>query len=236
MLAIIIAGGRGERMHRSGGRAPKALTPLNGEPLIAHLCRHLQQHGIDRVVVALGHRADETASGLRSLRSRSGGLELDWVDTGCDCGNAGRLLRLGPHTPQERFVMCWCDAITDLDLTAMCAEHARHGDSATIAAVREPPRWGQLELAGDRVVQMREKAAVDRRWINGGYFVLEPDVLALVGHPGESWEEGALQRLVAADQLRAWRHEGFWAAVDTLADRDEIEACLPALSGQEGRT
>jgi len=235
VLAIIVAGGRGERMQRSGGHAPKALTPLSGEPLIAHLCGHLQQHGIDRVVVALGHRADEIIRGLSSLRSQLSGLSLDWVDTGRDCGNAGRLLRLGPHTPKQTFVMCWCDAITDLDITSMRAEHARHGCSATIAAVREPPRWGQLELAGDRVVQMREKADVDRRWINGGYFVLEPRVLELVEHPGESWEQGALQRLVAADQLRAWRHAGYWAAVDTLADREEVEACLPILCGTEGR-
>jgi len=226
VLAIIIAGGRGERMRRSGSEVPKALTPFNGQPLIAALCRHLQQHGVDRVVVALGHRAEETAAGLGLLRSSLTGLHLDWADTGLDGGNGGRLLRLGRYRPQQTFIMCWCDAITDLDIAAMHAAHMRHGRMATIAAVLEPPRWGQLDLDGERVIEMREKAATDRRWINGGYFVLEPQVLDVVEHPGESWENGALQRLVAADQLRAWCHEGFWAAIDTLADRDEIEARL----------
>jgi NDP-sugar pyrophosphorylase family protein len=119
VLAIIIAGGRGERMRRSGSEVPKALTPFNGQRLIAWLCRHLQQHGVDRLVVALGHRAEETAAGLGRLRSGLPGLQLDWVDTGLDSGNGGRLLRLGAHRPQRTFIMCWCDAITDLDVGAM---------------------------------------------------------------------------------------------------------------------
>lgn len=233
MLAIIIAGGRGERMRRSGSAVPKALTPFKGQPLIAALCRHLQQHGVDRVVVALGHRAEETAAGLSRLRSSLAGLRLDWIDTGLDSGNGGRLLRLGRYRPQQTFVMCWCDAITDLDVDAMLGAHERHGRLATIAAVLEPPRWGQLDLEGERVIEMREKAATDRRWINGGYFVLEPQALDFVERPGESWENGALQRLIVADQLRAWRHDGFWAAIDTLADRDEIEARLALSEGQK---
>lgn len=233
MLAIIIAGGRGERMQRSGSSVPKALTPFNGQPLIAQLCRHLNQHGVDRVVVALGHRAEETAAGLHRLRPQLAGLRLDWVDAGKDCGNGGRLLRLGRHRPAQTFIMCWCDAITDLDLRSMRAAHEQRGRLATIAAVREPPRWGQLDLDGERVIEMREKAAADRRWINGGYFVLEPKALDFVDNPSESWEEGALPRLIAADQLLAWRHEGFWAAIDTLADRDDIEARLAAPDRQK---
>lgn len=226
MQAVIMAGGRGTRMRRSGSPPPKALTPLAGQPLLTHVCRHLHAHGVTRIVVALGHRADEIAAAMNRVREHLPGVELAWIDTGTDCGNGGRLLRLGSHAPDRTFVMCWCDAVTDLDLTAMRDFHARHGRAATIAAVPEPPRWGQLDMDGDRVLEMREKHAADRRWINGGYCVLEPAVIDLVGDAGESWERGALQRLIAADDLRAWRHAGFWSAIDTLSDRDAAEAAL----------
>ena len=227
-----MAGGRGERMRRSGSPTPKLLTPLGGVPLVVHLCRHLRLHGVDRIVVALGHRAAETGVELDRLRSERPDLDLDWLDTGSDCGNGGRLLRLGRYSPARPFLMCWCAAVADLDLGAMTAFHARRRRLATLAAVPEPPRWGQLALQGERVVELREKESVDQRWINGGYFVLEPEAIDQVRDIGDSWERGALQRLIATDQLNAWRHRGFWSAIDTLADRDRVEARLPAILRQ----
>lgn len=221
-----MAGGRGERMQRSGGVVPKALTPIADDPLIAHLCRYLSTSGITRIVVALGNRAAEMQTALDNIKKKMPDVGLAWRDTGVDCGNGGRLRRLGSHTPDQTFLMCWCDGLTDFDLQAMLAQHRRSRCLATVMSVQEPPRWGQLDIEGDRVVALREKADADRRWINGGFFLLEPEAIGFVHDDSEAWEHGGLQRLIEARQLGVWRHRGFWAAVDSLADCEAAEAGL----------
>ncbi len=222
ITAVIMAGGRGERMRRSGSSLPKPLIKLAGRPLILHLARGLHERGCGPIRIALGHRADEIAAELARLAAVHPELELHWQDTGACTGNAGRLLKLGENLPADTFLMCWCDGLSDLDLRAMLAFHQDHGRLATVAAVREPARFGVLDLTGDRVEAFREKDRRDRRWINGGYCLLEPGVTEFIYDDSEAWEAGPMQRLIEADQLHAYRHEGFWEALDTTADRDRL--------------
>ena len=217
-----MAGGRGERMRRTGSPVPKPLTDLGGQPLALHLARYLHGQGCRPILFALGHQAKAVADELARLDRRHPGLELQWTDTGRASGNGGRLLRLGARLPQKTFLMCWCDGLSDLDLSAMLAFHRAHGRLATVAAVREPARFGVLELDRERVCAFREKDGVDQRWINGGFFLLEPAAVDFVHDPSEAWEAGPMQRLIAADQLRAYRHDGFWAALDSTLDRDQL--------------
>ncbi len=222
MTAVIMAGGRGERMRRSGSSRPKPLVELAGQPLVLHLARRLHEQGCRPIRIALGHHGDEIADDLARLAERHPELDLEWQDTGASTGNAGRLLKLGENLPQQTFLMCWCDGLSDLDLRAMLAFHRDHGRLATVAAVREPARFGVLDLDGDRVEAFREKNRNDQRWINGGYYILEPRVIAFIHDDSEAWETGPMRRLIEADQLRAYRHEGFWEALDTTADRDRL--------------
>jgi len=222
MTAVIMAGGRGERMRRSGSLAPKPLTDLNGQPLALHLARFLHDQGCHPILFALGHHAAVVSRELAKLDRLHPALGLQWQDTGRSTGNAGRLLQLRALLPDGTFLMCWCDGLSDLDLAAMRAFHRGHGRLATIAAVREPARFGVLELEGDRVGAFREKDSLDRRWINGGFFLLEPQAVDFVHDEREAWESGPMQRLIEADQLRAYRHPGFWAALDTTVDRDQL--------------
>ena len=222
LTAVIMAGGRGERMRRSGSPVPKVLTDLAGQPLALHLARLLHRQGCSPILFALGHRAEEVSVGLDKLRRQHAHLGLQWQDTGESSGNAGRLRKLGSLIPQHTFLMCWCDGLSNLDLHTMYSFHRAHGRLATVAAVHEPMRFGVLDLKSDLVTAFREKNAADQRWINGGYFLLEPQVIDFIHNEEEAWESGPMQRLINADQLRAYRHTGFWEALDSTADRDRL--------------
>lgn len=224
MRGVIVAGGAGERMRHSGSTLPKPLTPLLGQPLIAHVAGLLQAHGCDELLVLLGRHAEEMIQGLESLRTRRPELNLHWRETGEHTANAGRLLRVRDELAGQHFVMAWCDILTNLDLSAMLAFHQHHGGLATVAAVRPEPRFGQLDIDGDRVTGFREKHRQDQPWINAGIFVLEPGVFDCIPDENEAWEAGPMQRLLARCELRAWRHDGFWHAIDSLADCATIES------------
>jgi glucose-1-phosphate cytidylyltransferase len=213
-------------MFRSGSTVPKPLTPVLGQPLVAHVAEFLRRHGCSDVLVLLGHHAVEIIRALEALRDQRPDLNLRWRATGEDCGNAGRLLRVREVLSEGPFAMSWCDIYTDLDLSAMRCFHSRQNRLATVAAVRPPPRFGRLEIDGERVVGFREKCRQDEAWVNGGVFVLEPAALECVHDEHEAWEEGPLQRLLAASQLSAYRHSGNWQAIDSLADCSAIESLV----------
>lgn len=228
MQAVIMAGGQGRRMRESGADVPKPLTPLAGQPLLAHLTAQLERYGFTRIVVAIGDRGATVKRGADIIYAQRDRPGLQCVDTGLDTGNAGRLLHLREILSESRFLMCWCDVISDLDLGVMLDFHRAHGRLATVAAVPEPARFGYLELEGERVLNLREKKLKDRRWINGGYALLESAVLDRIAEPSASWEQQILPGLIADDQVRAFRHEGYWQAVDSLVDRDRVERDIQA--------
>lgn len=224
MKGVIVAGGAGERMRLSGSSVPKPLTPLLGQPLIAHIAGLLRIHGCDDLLVLLGQHAEEMTQGLEQLRDQRPDLNLHWRETGEHTANAGRMLRVRDELADQRFVMAWCDILTNLDLSAMLAFHQHHGGLATVAAVRPLPRFGQLDIEGERVTGFREKQRQDQPWINGGVFVLEPGVFDHIQNESEAWEQQPMQRLLGHSELYAWRHDGFWQAIDCLADCATIES------------
>ncbi len=224
MRGVIIAGGAGERMQHSGSSRPKPLTPVLGQPLIGHVARLLRAHGCDDVLVLLGQHVSEVTRALEKMSHQDPGLNLRWRDTGKHTANAGRLLRARDELIDGRFVMAWCDILTDLDLAAMLAFHQQHGRRATVAAVRPPPRYGQLELQGERVTGFREKQWHDQPWVNGGIFVLEPSAFDFIHDEQEAWEAQPMQRLINDGELCAWRHHGFWQAIDSLSDAATIDS------------
>ena len=223
MQAVIMAGGQGRRMRESGASVPKPLVAVAGQPLLAHLAAQLERHGFSRFIVAVDDQALAIKRSVDILNAYREGPGLECVNTGVDSGNAGRLLQVREILSESRLLMCWCDVISDLDLSAMVEFHRRHGRLATVAAVPEPERYGYLQIEGDQILNLREKQPEDLRWINAGYAMLEPAVLDRIEHSSESWEHNTMPGLIADDQVRAFRHEGYWQAVDSLADRDRIE-------------
>lgn len=144
------------------------------------------------------------------------------IETGVQTQTGGRLKRLDGLL-RRTFVLCWADGLCDADLAAMIAFHRAHGRAASVLAVHPPARFGHLQLSGDRVTDFAEKPQCLQEWINGGIFVLEPTVLELIDGDESSFERDVLPKLAAQDQLRAYRHLGYWQCMDTPAEHAELD-------------
>jgi len=237
MRVVILAGGKGSRLGPLTDRLPKPMVEIGGTPILVHIMRSYAAAGFRDFVVALGHRGEvvrdhfEADPGAGIVAGREGGPDADWsvrlVDTGEETGTGGRLTRLAPLL-DETFMLTWGDGLSDVDPRELVSFHRAHGALATVTAVHPPPRFGRLELEGDRVVSFAEKAPVPELWINGAFFVLEPEVIDYVEDDATMLEEAPLERLASEGELRAFRHEGFWQCMDTPADRERLEALWSA--------
>lgn len=233
----ILAGGRGERLSEETRFRPKPMVDIGGRPLLWHIMMHYSTHGFTDFTIALGYKGNVirdwfAAQGDQTdplstgdLRVHWGGWQIDLIDTGpAHVNTGGRIKALAPHVGADRFLLTWGDGVSDVDLTALAAFHATHGKIATMTAVRPPPRFGHLTLDGDRITAFNEKPPAAEGWINGAFFVLEPGIFARIDGPETPFEGDPLQGLARDGQLMAYRHPGFWHCMDTLNDKDRLEA------------
>ncbi|MEW6031778.1 MAG: glucose-1-phosphate cytidylyltransferase [Bacillota bacterium] len=238
MVVVILAGGLGTRLSEETAVRPKPMVEVGGRPLLWHIMKLYAHHGHTSFVLCLGYRAEvvkrhflERYHLTRDLtltltdgrvRIHSGGEGEDWtvtlLDTGAETQTGGRLLRARPFTGGGTFLLTYGDGVSDVDIATLVAFHRTHGRLATLTAVRPPSRYGELELDGDRVSCFTEKPAAAGGWINGGFFVLEPEVFDYLSGDDTVFETGPLARLALDGQLMAYRHHGFWQCMDTLRD------------------
>ena len=219
MKVVILAGGRGMRLAEETSERPKSLVEVGGVPMLRHVMDLYAGQGLRDFVLALGYRAEQ-------IRDFAESLPADWnveaVDTGIDTQTGGRLRRLAPQIGDERFLMTYADAVSNIDLHALLAFHERHGRLATVTAAHPPARFGRLSLDGERVVAFTEKPR-DEDWVNGGFFVLEAGVLDHIEDDTTVWERGPMEQLAARGELMAFRHPGFWQCLDTIHDLRRLE-------------
>jgi glucose-1-phosphate cytidylyltransferase len=237
MKTVILAGGLGTRLSEETIARPKPMVDIGGLPILWHIMKAYGEAGFREFVVALGYKGDVIkAFFLDFLRFQNSlSLELaegrvdvhagereNWlvhlIDSGVETETGGRLKRLSSWVSDGTFMMTYGDGVADIDVRSLLAFHRRHGRLATLTAVRPPARFGALELAGDFVERFSEKPQTGDGWINGGYFVLEPEVLGYIAGDQTIFEHGPLTRLAEDGQLAAYRHEGFWHCMDTLRD------------------
>lgn len=212
--ACILAGGRGMRLQERTKNLPKALMPIGCLTMLDYILIHLARHGIEHVVVAGGYLVDALIS--QGFNQPRHGLSLELVDTGLVADTGGRIKAVQSRLGAEAFLLCWCDALSDLDFSALVAQHRNSDALVTLAAVHPPPRYGDLQISGKKVVDYAEKARQINRWISGGYFVVEPEVVDSIDSPNTSWERDVLTRLTQQGQLDAYQHWGEWQCMDTL--------------------
>jgi glucose-1-phosphate cytidylyltransferase len=243
MKAVILAGGRGSRLSEETGVRPKPMVEIGGKPMLWHIMKWYAAHEITEFVVCLGYRgyvikewfanyALHTSDVTFDLRS--GEMEVHhsttdpWrvtlIDTGETTMTGGRVRRALPYTGDATFCLTYGDGLSDLDLGALLDFHRKHGRLATVTAVQPPTRFGALELDGDAVRAFREKVRGDEAWINGGFFVLEPEAVSVVSGDDVAWEQEPMGELARRGELRAFRHRGFWQAMDTVRERDILDA------------
>ena len=246
----ILAGGYGSRLAEETDIRPKPMVEIGGMPILWHIMMIYHAHGHTDFSIALGYKGDyikrwfldhcaahgsfalNTASGQRSELIATTDAEEesplpDWnvalVETGREAGTGGRIKRLMQRAPGERMMVTWGDGVADVDLDRLLAFHEAHGKLATMTAVRPPARYGHMEFDGDRIVSFTEKPQTGEGWINGAFFVLEPEVADYIANPKEMFEHDPLSRLAAEGQLMAYRHEGFWQCMDTLREKQILQ-------------
>jgi glucose-1-phosphate cytidylyltransferase len=244
LKVAILAGGEGTRFAEETEALPKPLIEVGGRPIIWHIMMHYAHHGFEDFVIALGYRGEQVkryfadyarfqSSVTIDFRSRevkplastepAVNWSVDLVDTGARTGSGGRMGRLEPFLGNETFMMTYCDGVSDIDLEALVAFHRSHGKLATLTAVQPAGRFGRLEMAGDQILAFSEKSHSDTDWVNGGFFVLEPDVFKYVESDDSDWAHDVLPRIADDGQLVAYRHGSFWQCMDTRHDRSVLQ-------------
>jgi glucose-1-phosphate cytidylyltransferase len=244
MKVIILAGGLGTRLSEETEVKPKPMVLIDDKPILWHIMNTFSLQGIDEFVLALGYRGDVIKRWLLDLNDLDGDITIDtltrkvhhlekdghnaWkvtaLETGLNTQTGGRIAQCMKAFAGERVIATYGDGLANVSIKKLLSFHEAHGKLATVTAVRPPARFGQLLIEGNEVTHFGEKKQSDAGWINGGFFVLEPEVAELVISNDESFEYGALPRLVEKHQLMAYHHHDFWQPMDTLRERNELSA------------
>lgn len=244
MKAVILAGGLGTRISEESHLRPKPMIEIGGKPILWHLMKIYSAYGVNDFVVCVGykgyvikeyfsnyflHMSDVTFDMAKNCmevhQQKAEPWRVTLVDTGEHAMTGGRLKRVRDYlTPGESFCFTYGDGVADINLAAEIAFHAAHGKLATIAAVQPPGRYGALMLDGQQVMGFQEKPPGDGAWVNGGFFVLRPEVLDYIEDDLTSWEAEPLARIAGEGQLMAYDHRGFWQPMDTLREKTYLES------------
>ncbi|MEX3014528.1 glucose-1-phosphate cytidylyltransferase [Gymnodinialimonas hymeniacidonis] len=241
MKAVILAGGLGTRISEESHLKPKPMIEIGGLPMLWHIMKIYGQHGITDFIICCGykgyvikeyfanyflHRSNVTfdlANNQMEVHERyAEPWRVTLVDTGHDTQTGGRLKRVREYLDGP-FCLTYGDGVSDVDVTAAIAQHKASGATATVTAIQPAGRFGALEIADARVQRFTEKPDGDGRWINGGYFVCEMGIFDYIEDDQTVLEEAPLERLAEEKQLAVWTHKGFWAAMDTLRDKRQLE-------------
>lgn len=242
MKVGILAGGLGTRLAEETVIKPKPMVEIGGKPILWHVMKHYARYGHTDFSIALGYKGEYIKSwmkdfsslhGSMTVKTRTGAITLhdhnseDWsvdlVDTGDNTNTGGRIKRLKPWIGKGTFMLTWGDGVSDVDLDALLAYHRSHGKLATLTTVRPPARFGHIEFEGDQVTTFTEKPQTAEGWINGAFFVLEPEIFDYIEGDDTQWEKEPLERLAADGQLMAYRHTSFWQCMDTIRDKLLLE-------------
>jgi glucose-1-phosphate cytidylyltransferase len=243
MKAVILAGGLGTRLSEETGTRPKPMVEIGGKPILWHIMKMYSAHGINDFIICCGykgymikeyfanyflHTSDITFNMRDNTMKVHDQRAEDWnvtlVDTGETSMTGGRLRRVADYVrDDEAFCFTYGDGVGSMDISAAVAFHKQHGKAATLTATFPPGRFGALDIAEGRVLNFKEKPKGDGAMINGGFFVLSPQVLDYLKDDSTVWEQDPLMSLAEKGQLMAFEHPGFWQPMDTLHDKNLLE-------------
>ncbi|MBC3932715.1 glucose-1-phosphate cytidylyltransferase [Undibacterium curvum] len=243
MKAVILAGGLGTRISEETHLRPKPMIEIGGHPILWHIMKSYSAHGVNDFVICCGYKGymikeyfanyflhmsdvtfDMQNNRMEVHERHAEPWKVTLVDTGEETMTGGRLKRVARYIQdEEAFCFTYGDGVSDVNIAESIRFHREHGKSATVTAVLPPGRYGALERQGTQVAGFTEKPRGDGGWINGGYFVLSPEVLQLIPDDSCSWESDPLNQLASQQQLMAFEHSGFWQPMDTLREKNMLE-------------
>ena|SRR5579863_5668336 len=243
MKAVILAGGLGTRLSEETGLRPKPMVEVGERPILWHIMKIYSHYGVNDFIICLGYKGyvikeyfanyflhmsdvtfDMANNQMEVHQNNAEPWRVTLVETGAGTQTGGRLRRVRDYLKgEEDFCFTYGDGVADVNIGALIDFHRKHGKRATITATQPPGRFGALIIEKDRVESFREKPQGDGAWINGGYFVLKPDVIDLIEGDDMIWERKPLEALAHSGELQAYRHAGFWQPMDTLRDKQHLE-------------
>ncbi|MFN8575922.1 MAG: glucose-1-phosphate cytidylyltransferase [Candidatus Sericytochromatia bacterium] len=243
MKVVLLAGGAGTRLSEETSLRPKPMVEIGGKPILWHIMKIYSSHGFNDFIICLGykgymikeyfinyfyHQCDltidlkENKTTVHSSKSEPWTITL--VDTGLETLTGGRIKRIEPYINNETFMLTYGDGVSDVNLKELYEFHKKHNKYATLTSVQPSGRFGALALDdNDNVTAFQEKPKGDGSWINGGFFVLEPDIFKYLKDDSTIWERDPLENIAKEGQLAAYKHKGFWKPMDTLRDKIELE-------------
>lgn len=242
MKVILLAGGFGTRLVEFTDVIPKPMVPIGGKPMLWHIMKTYAHYGHKDFYVALGYKAEVIKEYFLNYRALNADFtvdlttgdivphqldSIDWrvtlVHTGDKTMTGGRVKRMREYIGNEPFLLTYGDGVADIDLQALLSFHKKHGKLITMTAVRPAARFGELEIDGDSVTSFKEKPQLHEGWINGGYFVVQPEFFDFIESDATLLEREPLEQATLAGELMAYRHEGFWHCMDTKRDHELLE-------------
>jgi glucose-1-phosphate cytidylyltransferase len=244
MKAVILAGGLGTRISEETAIKPKPMVEVAGQPILWHIMKIYSAHGVNDFIICCGYkgyvikeyfanyflRMSDVTFDMRfnQMNIHSGNAEpwrVTLVDTGEKTMTGGRLKRVREHIGNDTFCFTYGDGVSNINISELIAFHKEQKTLATLTAVQPPGRFGAIALGQEqtKIMKFHEKPEGDGAWINGGFFVLEPDVIDYIKDDSTVWEQEPLQKLAHDEQLSAFKHDGFWQPMDTLRDKNYLE-------------
>ena len=241
MKTIILCGGLGTRLAEETVLKPKPMVEIGNKPILWHIMKIYEHYGFNDFVLALGFKSEYIKDYFLNYHSRNNDFiinlnsgqvnfsnsdlekwKVELVNTGINTLTGGRLLRLKKYVENDTFMLTYGDGVSNVDIRKLVEFHKKHGKIATVTSVRPPARFGGMLIQGDKVMNFKEKPQSGEGWINGGYFVFEPEIFNYLKDDSTILEQSPLENLVKDGQLMAYQHYDYWQCMDTVRDRDSL--------------
>ncbi len=221
MKVVILAGGLGTRISEYTKIIPKPMIPINDVPILIHIINHYRKYNFNNFYIAVGYKSKIIKDYFKKKKFK--GCKIDIIDTGLKTMTGGRLKRLSKYLGKETFLMTYGDGVSNVNLKKLIKFHKRKKKIMTLTAVRPPARFGAIKITNNIVKYFKEKSNLDEGWINGGFFVIEPELFKYIKNDKTYLERGPLEKIASQGELVAFKHYGFWQCMDTLRDKEILE-------------
>ena len=223
MKVVILAGGLGTRISEYTKTIPKPMIKVLNKPMLIHIMSHYAKHGFKDFYITLGYKGEVIK---KYFKGKNFGWNINLIETGKYTMTGGRLKKLRKYVGNETFMMTYGDGISNVNINKLLKFHKKNKKIATLTAVRPPARFGALKIKGSNVTYFKEKSKIDEGWINGGFFVFEPNFFKYLKNNKTYLEREPLEVITKKNQLAAYKHQGFWQCMDTKRDKDRLEKIL----------
>jgi len=221
MKVVILAGGFGTRISEYTKNIPKTMIPINKVPILIHLINHYRKYNFNDFYIATGYKSNVIKNYFNKNKIKN--CKINLIDTGLNTMTGGRLKRLSKYLGNETFLMTYGDGLSNVNIKKLVKFHKQKKKLVTLTAVRPPARFGAIKITNNKVRYFKEKSSLDEGWINGGFFVIEPEIFRYIKNDKTYLERSPLEKIASKGQLTAFKHDGFWQCMDTIRDKEILE-------------